>query len=460
MERKTFDAIVIGTGQSGAPLASRMTEEGLSVAVIERGHFGGTCVNTGCVPTKTLVASARVAHMVRRAREFGIVLDGAYSVDMMRVKARKDEIVTKGRTGIMRWMEGLSRGEVIRGHARFTGPRTVEVAGRLLESDRIIINTGGRAATPPVPGLDTVPYLTNATVLDLTELPEHLVIIGGSYIGLEFAQVYRRFGSKVTVVEMADRLIPREDVDVSEGVREILAGEGIDIRLGAQCVEASSGQGGITVGLACGDDSQHVAGTHLLLATGRRPNTDDLGLEAAGVATDRRGYIVVDDQCRTNVPGIWAIGDVNGRGAFTHTSYNDYEVVAANMFEGADRRISDRITCYALFIDPPLGRVGLTENEVRSKGMPALKAGLPMRSVGRARERSETDGFMKILVAADTKRILGAACLGIEGDEVVQALLGVMASGAPYTVITEGMYIHPTVAEYLPVLLNGLETIP
>jgi pyruvate/2-oxoglutarate dehydrogenase complex dihydrolipoamide dehydrogenase (E3) component len=454
-----FDAIIIGTGQSGPPLAARFAKEGLRVAIIERKHFGGTCVNTGCIPTKTLIASAYVAHMARRANEYGIDTGGAVSVDMKRVKARKDEIVAQSRSGVARWMEGLANAAVYQGHARFTAPKTIQVNGELLSADKIIINTGGRASIPEMPGLDSVPYLTNSSMMDVDFLPEHLLIVGGSYVGLEFAQAYRRFGARVTVVEMGDRLISREDSDVSEAVREILDAEGIEIRTKAECIAVERDGNQIAMKLECTAGAPRIQGSHVLMAVGRRPNTDDLGLENAGLEPDAKGYIPVDNQCRTAVDGIWAIGDVNGRGAFTHTSYNDFEIVAANLFDQDPRGISDRIGCYGLFIDPPLGRVGMTENEVRRKGINALCAKRLMTSVGRARERGETKGFMKVTVDAETKRILGAAFLGIGGDEVVHAVLDIMASGQPYTAISRTMHIHPTVSEYLPTLLGDLKPL-
>jgi pyruvate/2-oxoglutarate dehydrogenase complex dihydrolipoamide dehydrogenase (E3) component len=454
-----FDAIIIGSGQAGPSLAARFAQQGLRVAIIERKHFGGTCVNTGCIPTKALVASAYVAHMSRRADEYGVDAGGPVSVDMRRVKARKDAIVAQSRTGIARWMEGLANATVYRGHARFAAPKTLEINGQILSADKIVINTGGRAFIPDMPGLGRVPYWTNSSMMEVDFLPEHLLIVGGSYIGLEFAQAYRRFGARVTVVEMADRLISREDPDVSEAVREILEAEGIDVRLNAKCIAVEPDGNRIAMKLDCAEGAPRIGGSHVLLAVGRRPNTDDLGLEHTGIATDAKGYIPVDDQCRTTVEGIWAVGDVNGRGAFTHTSYNDFEIVAANLFDNDPRRISDRITCYGLFIDPPLGRVGMTEREVREKQMKALTAKRLMTSVGRARERSETQGFMKVVVDAQTKRILGAALLGIGGDEVVHALLDVMASGQPYTAISRTMHIHPTVSEYLPTLLNDLKPL-
>jgi pyruvate/2-oxoglutarate dehydrogenase complex dihydrolipoamide dehydrogenase (E3) component len=452
-----FDAIVIGTGQSGPSLAERFAKAGQRVAVIERKYFGGTCVNVGCIPTKTLVASAYVAHMTRRAAEYGVEIGGPIKVDMGKVKARKDAIVARSRNGVTEWMEGLAK--VYRGHARFTGPKTVEVNGEALEADKIVINTGGRAFVPDMPGVDSVPYLTNSTIMEADFLPDHLLVVGGSYIGLEFAQMYRRFGARVTVAEMGERLVGREDPEVSDAIREILAGEGIEVRLNAKCIGFEKDGNGVAMNLDCTEGAPVVKGTHVLLAVGRRPNTDDLGLDKAGVKTDAKGYIVVDDQCRTNVPGIWAIGDVNGRGAFTHTSYNDFEIVAANLFDNDPRRISDRIPCYALYIDPPLGRVGMTERDVRAKGIKALVATYKMTSVGRARERGETLGFMKILVDAASKKILGASLLGLNGDEVVHSIIDVMAAGAPYTAISRTMHIHPTVAEYLPTMLGELKPL-
>lgn len=454
-----FDAIVIGSGQSGPSLAERFSQTGKKVAIIERHNFGGTCVNTGCVPTKTLVASAYVAHMARRAAEYGIDVGGDINVDMKRVKARKDAIIMKSRNGVMNWMEGLTNGKVYRGHARFSGPKSVVVNGEALTADKIIINTGGRALVPDMAGLDTVAYFTNSSMLEVDFIPEHLLIVGGSYIGLEFAQIYRRFGSRVTIIEMADRLIAREDADVSDAVREILEAEGIEVRLNAKCLSVENGGSDIAMNMVCSVGAPRLHGSHVLLAVGRKPNTDDLGLDKAGIVTDARGYITVDDQCRTNIEGVWAIGDVNGRGAFTHTSYNDYEIVAANIFDNDPRRLSDRITCYGLFIDPPLGRVGMTEKEVKAKGMKALVAKRLMSSVGRARERGETQGFMKVVVDAESKKILGAAILGINGDEVVHAFLDVMSIGAPYTAISRTMHIHPTVAEYLPTLLEDLKPL-
>jgi len=454
-----FDAIIIGTGQAGPALAARLSDSGMKVAVTERKLFGGTCVNTGCVPTKTLVASAYAAHLARRAAEYGVAIAGAVNVDMKRVKARKDEISGHFNKGVENWMQGLAHSTIYRGHARFESPRTVRVNGELLEADKIFINAGGRALVPPMPGLDQVPYFTNSTMMGVDFLPEHLIIIGGSYIGLEFGQMYRRFGSNVTIVEKGPRLIAREDEDISKAIQEILEREGILLRLNAECMTAHKEGDRIAVGLDCAEASRQVVGSHLLLAVGRVPNTGDLGLDKAGVETDKSGYIKVDDQLRTNVPGIWALGDCNGKGAFTHTSYNDFEIVAANLLDHDPRRVSDRIMTYALFIDPPLGRAGMTEAQVKASGRKALVATRPMTRVARAVEKGETQGFMKVIVDAETKGILGAAILGVTGDEVIHTLLDVMYAKAPYTIVSRAMHIHPTVSELLPTLLQGLQPL-
>jgi pyruvate/2-oxoglutarate dehydrogenase complex dihydrolipoamide dehydrogenase (E3) component len=452
-----FDAIIIGTGQAGPSLAARFSAAGMSVAIIERGKFGGTCVNTGCIPTKTLVATAYAAHLARRGAEFGFVVNGDVRVDMKRVKARKDEISGRSNKGVEEWLRGLKNCTVIQGQARFASPHSVVVNDEVLEAEKIFINVGGRATIPAFPGVRDVPFFTNSSMVNVDFLPEHLVIVGGSYIGLEFGQMYRRFGSEVTIVEMGPRLIGREDEDVSDAVREIVELEGIQIRLNAKCISLAKRGNGIAVGMECDEGPPEVSGTHVLLAVGRKPNTDDLGLDLAGVAVDKRGYILIDDQLRTNVPGIWALGDCNGHGGFTHTSYNDYEIVADNLFNADHRRVSDRIQTYALFTDPPLGRCGMTDAEVRKSGRAALVAKYPMIRVSRAYEKGETQGFIKICVDAETKQILGAAILGTGGDEVVQILLDIMYAKAPYTVVQRAMHIHPTVAEYLPTVLSKLE---
>ena len=453
---KRFDAIIIGTGQAGPSLAARFAGDGKTVAIIERDKFGGTCVNTGCIPTKTLVASAYAIHVAGRGAEYGFATADV-RVDIKRVKARKDAASARSNKGVEEWLRGTTNCTVIQGHARFQSPNSVVVNDEVLQADKIYINVGGRARIPDMPGIHDVPFLTNSSMMDIDFLPEHLVIVGGSYVGLEFAQIYRRFGSEVTIVEMGPRLIGREDEDVSQTVREILEAEGINIRLNAKCISLAKRDGGVAVSVDCSEDPKEAAGTHVLLAVGRVPNTSDLGLEQAGVTTDPRGYIVVDDQLQTNVPGIWALGDCNGHGAFTHTSYNDYEIVADNLFNADHRRISDRIQAYALYIDPPLGRCGMTDAEVRKSGRRALAVKYPMSKVSRAYEKGETQGFIKISVDAETKQILGAAILGIGGDEVIHVLLDVMYAKAPYTVIQRAMHIHPTVAEYLPTILGKLE---
>ena len=455
----SYDAIIIGTGQSGPALADRMNDESLRVAVIERHLYGGTCVNVGCIPTKTLVASARVAHVARRGSEFGVTIDGPIEVDMARVKARKDAIVERSTTGVEGWMKGLENVTTFEGHGRFEGPNSVSVGGELLEAEKIFINVGGRASIPPIPGIDDVDYLTNSSMMDVDYLPDHLIIIGGSYISLEFAQMYRRFGSKVTVIERGPALISREDADVSATILEILTNDGVDVLLDTGVDGVSKEGDGVAIHTRVGEEAIEVVGSHLLVATGRRPNTDDLGLDRAGVGLDERGFVQVDDELRTNVPGVWAMGDCNGRGAFTHTSFNDFEVVAANLFDNDPRRVSDRISCYGLFIDPPLGRVGMTEQQARESGRNVLVGKRMMADVGRARERSETDGFMKVFVDADSEEILGAAILGVGGDEVVHSLLDVMYAKAPYTVIQRAMHIHPTVSELVPTMLGELEPL-
>jgi pyruvate/2-oxoglutarate dehydrogenase complex dihydrolipoamide dehydrogenase (E3) component len=455
----SFDALIIGTGQAGPSLAGRLTQAGMTVAVVERKLFGGTCVNNGCIPTKTMVASAYAAHLARRGAEFGVQLAGPVTVDMKRVKARKDEISGQSRTGVEHWLKGMKNCTVYEGTARFESPFEVSVGDRRITAKRVFINVGGRAVVPAMPGLDQVKYLTNSSIMDVDFLPAHLVIVGGSYIGLEFAQMYRRFGSEVTVVEMSSRLIHREDEDISAAIREILEGEGIRLRLNAKCLSVSPRGGGVAVSVDCTDGSPDIEGSHLLLAVGRRPNTDDLGLEKAGVACDAHGYIVVDDQLQTSVPGIWALGDCNGKGAFTHTSYNDFEIVAGNLLDGDSRRVSDRIQAYALYIDPPLGRAGMTEADVRKSGRKALVATRPMTKVGRAVEKGESQGFMKVMVDADSEEILGAAILGMSGDEVIHSILDVMYAKAPYTVIRRAMHIHPTVSELVPTLLGDLKPL-
>ena len=457
MDTTAFDVIVIGAGQAGPSLAVECARRGLRSALIERERLGGTCVNVGCIPTKTLVASARAAQVARRAAEWGVQLGGDVRVDMAAVKARKDGVVNQSRQSLERWIAGTDKLTLIIGAARFVDAHTVEVDGRLYSAPKIFLNVGGEAARPSIEGIDRVPTLDNRSILELDTLPEHLIVIGGSYIGLEFAQMYRRFGSQVTVVEMAPRVIAREDNDVSAAIQQVLEREGIAVRTASQCLAVAPRDGRIAVQTSCG--MPDVLGTHLLLATGRKPNTTGLGLERAGIATDARGYITVNERLETSAAGVWAMGDCNGRGAFTHTAYNDYEIVAGNLLRDEDRKLSDRIMTYALFIDPPLGRVGLTEREVRERGRPALIGRMEMTRVGRAREAGETQGFMKVLVDAESKHVLGAALLGLNADEVIHTLVDTMAARQPYTTLQRTVHVHPTVSELIPTLLGNLKPL-
>jgi pyruvate/2-oxoglutarate dehydrogenase complex dihydrolipoamide dehydrogenase (E3) component len=454
-----FDAIVIGTGQAGPALAHRLAGVGQRVAIIERHRFGGTCVNTGCTPTKTLVASAYAAHMARRADEYGVSIGGPITIDMKKVKARKDYVLGFSTRGVERGLRENPGIAVYAGHGRFVSPREVAVGDEILSAAQIFINVGGRAAVPDIPGLEDAGYFTNSTLLDVDFVPPRLIVIGGSYIGLEFAQVFRRFGSEVIVLEMAPRLIAREDEDTSRAVASILEAEGIAIHAGVRDLKVDKRGQEVAVSFAGENGPGEISGTHILVAVGRRPNTDDLGLDKAGVATDKRGFIEVDDHLRTNVPGIWALGDCNGKGAFTHTAWNDFEIVAANVLDNDPRRVSDRITAYNLYTDPPLGRAGLTEAEVRKSGRPALMAAMAMEDVSRAFEKGETQGFMKILVDRDSKQILGASILGVGGDEVIHSIIDLMYAKAPYTVMQRAMHIHPTVSELLPTMLGDLKPL-
>ncbi|HEY7376204.1 MAG TPA: FAD-containing oxidoreductase [Polyangia bacterium] len=451
-----FDAIVVGAGQAGPPLAGRLTAAGMSVAVIERHLFGGTCVNTGCTPTKTMVASAHAAHLARRAADFG-VQTGPVSVDMARVRARAGSVVSKSRENVEGWVRALPRCTVIRGHARFEAPDVIAVGDDRLSAPRIFINVGGRAAVPSLPGVDRVPHLDNSSLLALDRLPAHLLVVGGSYVGLEFAQMYRRFGAEVTVIEMKPRLIAGEDDEVSDAIRAILEREAITVRTAAECIGLAPHEAGVAVTLRCADGPPEAVGSHVLLAVGRRPNTDDLGLDRAGVATDARGYIQVDDGLATNVPGIWALGDCNGRGAFTHTAYNDFEIVAANLLDGGRRKLGDRIPAYALYIDPPLGRVGLTERQARAGGRPVLVGARPMSRVSRAVEKGETQGLMKVVADAETRQILGAAILGPGGDEAIHGIVDAMNARVPYSELEWAVPIHPTVSELIPTVLREMQ---
>jgi len=453
---QAFDAIIVGAGQAGAPLAGRLSEAGMKVALVERKFLGGTCVNTGCMPTKALVASAYAIYMARRAADFG-VSTGAVAIDMAAVEARARRVILDARGNNERWLGGLEGLTLLRGHARFTGPQTIAVDGEELTAPRIFLNVGGRASVPDLPGVDQVPHLDNTDMVALDTLPRHLIVVGGSYIGLEFAQMYRRFGAEVTVVERAPRLIAREDEDISEAIRGILDDEGITVRTGASCIALAPHEEGVAVSVDCFKDEPVICGSHVLLAVGRRPNTDDLGLDAAGVATDQRGYVTVNDRLETSAPGIWALGDCNGRGAFTHTAYNDFEIVAANLLDGADRSLAQRITGYALYIDPPLGRVGMSETEARRSGRRILVSTRPMTRVGRAIEKGETKGFMKLVADAETQRILGAAILGTGGDEAIHGIVDTMSADRPLSDLRWAVPIHPTVSELIPTLILGLK---
>jgi pyruvate/2-oxoglutarate dehydrogenase complex dihydrolipoamide dehydrogenase (E3) component len=452
-----FDAIIIGAGQAGPPLAFRLAGAGMKVAIVERHLVGGTCVNTGCTPTKALVASAYAARIARRSTEYGVEIGGEIGIDMRRVKARMDAIVAASRNGLTSALEKAKNISLYRGHARFASPQAVEVAGDRLHAARIFINVGGRALAPAMPGINEAPYLTNSSMMDVDFLPRHLIIVGGSYIGLEFGQMYRRFGSEVTIIEMAPRLVRHEDEDVSAAIRDIVEREDVNVRLNAKCISFARRGDEIVAKVDCTEGAPEVVGSHLLLAVGRRPNTDDLNLDKAGVRCDERGYIIVDDRLQTTAPGIWALGDCNGKGAFTHTAYNDFEIVAANLLDHDARKVSDRLTAYALYIDPPLGRVGMTLAQARDSGRRVLVGERPMTRVGRAVEKGETQGLMRILVDGETKEILGASLLGVGCDEAVHAIIDLMYAKAPYTVMRRAMHIHPTVSELLPTILGELK---
>ena len=450
-----FDAIIVGAGQAGPALAGRLTGDGMSVALIERKHVGGTCVNTGCKPTKTMVASAYAARLAQRGAEYGVAT-GPISIDMPVVAARTRKVILDSRHGNEQWLASMKGLTLLRGHARFEAPGRVRVGDEVLAAPRIFLNVGGRAAIPDLPGVRDVSYLTSTDMVALQTVPRHLVIVGGSYIGLEFGQMFRRFGAAVTIVEMAPHLIAREDEAVSEAIRDILAAEGIAIRTSATCIRLARHDEGVSVGVDCREGRPDVIGSHVLLATGRRPNTDELGLDAAGIEVDTRGYIKVGEDLATSVPGVWALGDCNGRGAFTHTAWNDYEIVAANLLDGAHRRVSDRVLGYALYIDPPLGRVGMTEAQACASGRKLLVATRPMTRVGRAVEKGETQGLMSMVADADTQQILGAAILGTGGDEAIHGILDLMNARQPIATLRWAVPIHPTVSELLPTLAEDL----
>ena len=454
---RRFDAIVVGGGQAGPSLAARLKGAGMEVALVERHLLGGTCVNTGCMPTKAMVASAYAAHLARRAGDYGVAIDGHIGIDMAKVTARVQGVASTARGNVEKWVAGMAHCTLLRGHARFIGPDRMTVGEEEIGAPRIFLNVGGRAHVPDMPGVNEVATLTNSSILQLTEVPSHLIVIGASYIGLEFAQAYRRFGAQVTVIEKGPRVTGREDEDVSAALQDILSKDGIAFRLNAECIRFAPHANGVAAGVDCAEGPPDVIGSHVLLAVGRQPNTDDLGLDAAGVATDARGYVTVNDKLETSVPGIWAMGDCNGRGAFTHTSYNDYEIVAANLLDGDDRRVSDRLPCYGLFTDPPLGRVGMGEAEAKARGHRIRIGKRPMTRVGRAVEKGEALGFMKIVVDADSDAILGGAILGPGGDEAVHSILDMMRMGATADALRRTVHIHPTVAELIPTIAGELK---
>ncbi len=454
---ETFDAIVIGTGQAGPALATKLAGSGMAVAVVERKLVGGTCVNVGCTPTKAMVASAHAAFVARRAAEFGVVTSSPVNVDLAKILERKNGIVMNSRNGITSWITDTKGCTLVRGHARFGSPTTVRVGDRVLEAPRIFLNVGARPSVT-IKGAETTPYLTSSSILDLEVLPEHLIIVGGSYIGLEFAQMFRRFGSAVTVIERNAQLLPHEDEDISTALRAMLEAEGISFRTNSTCVELHHNGASVSVSLDCNEEPSGLVGSHILLAIGRVPNTDDLGLEAAGVEVDERGFVRTDEHLQTSSANVWAMGDCNGRGAFTHTSWNDYEIVADNLLGEGTRSTADRISVYALYTDPPMAHIGMTEKQVRASGRPALLAKRAMSKVGRAVEKGETIGFMKAFVDTETRMILGASIFGVGGDEAIHSLLTCMYAKKPFDLISEAVYIHPTVAELIPTMLQ--EMIP
>ncbi|HUH64693.1 MAG TPA: FAD-containing oxidoreductase, partial [Terracidiphilus sp.] len=453
---RNFDAIVIGAGQAGPFLAARLAAAGRTVALVERKFLGGTCVNTGCTPTKAMVACAKVAQQARDAARFGVHIEGGIRVSLAEVQSRADTILRNSRESVGKMLANAGC-TVVHGHARFVSAHELRVADETLRGEQIFVNVGGRAAVPQLPGLPDIDYLTNSSLLQLTELPRHLIVVGGGAVGVEFAQMFRRFGSPVTLVEMKPRLMHREDAAASALLAELLESEGVRLRLNAECLSFSKDADGFCVHVGCDDGDNEVHGSHVLLAMGRVPNTDDLELKAAGVEVNSSGYIAVDEQLRTSVSHIWALGDCNGRGAFTHTAYNDFEIVAANLLDGDSRRVSDRIPARAVYTDPPLAQVGMTEEEARAAGKDLLIATRPMRSVARAIEKGETFGLMKAIVDAQSKRILGAMIFGVGGDEAIHSILDIMYADQPYTTITRAVHIHPTVAELIPTLLGSLQ---
>ena len=453
-----YDAIVIGSGQGGNPLSHALADRGWHVALIEREHLGGTCINTGCTPTKTMVASAQVAHYARAARRWGVIA-GRVSVDLGRVVERKRAIVEQFRSGQQRRVDARASLDLHRGHARFVAAHAVQVGDQTIESEKIFIDTGTRPQIPAIDGLEASGYLTNASLMELTEVPRHLIVLGGGYIGLEFGQMFRRFGSRVTVVHNGSQVLPLEDPDVADALRKALEAEDVLFVLDAKTTRVERRPAGIALRVKTPAGTRTISGTHLLVATGRRPNTDDLGLDVAGVTTDERGFVKVNGRLETSAPGIWAIGDVKGGPAFTHISYNDYQIVYANLVDGASQTVDGRIVPYSVFTDPQVGRVGMTEKEARAKGHRLKIGSIPMSWVARAIERDETAGLMKLVVDAANDRILGAAIVATEGGELVQALAIVMRAGLPYTVLKGAVYIHPTLAEGFYALMDEVKPV-
>ncbi|MFY9559814.1 MAG: mercuric reductase [Terriglobales bacterium] len=453
-----YDAIIIGTGQAGSPLAFALADHGWTVALVEKGNLGGTCINTGCTPTKTMVHRAQVAHYARNAARWG-VLAREVGVDLPKIVAQKNQVVQGSRDGQQKNIDRRPNVRLYRGKAQFTGPHQIKVGDEALESQRIFINTGGRAAIPPIPGLDTIRYLTNESIMDLTALPEHLVVLGGGYIGLEFGQMFARFGSRVTVIHSSGQIVPREDPEVAAELHKTLESEGVHFLLNARTTRAQEEDKAIVLTMEQAGGTSTVSGSHLLVATGRRPNTDELGLDKAGIETSKDGSIRVNSKLETNVPGVWALGDVKGGPAFTHISYNDFQIVYANLIEGKNLSIDQRIVPYCVFTDPQLGGVGLTEKEARAQGYQLKIGKVPMSGVARARERDETAGLMKLIVDASNDRILGATILSTDGGETVHVLYTLMLAGLPYTLLKGAVYIHPTLAEGLFFLMDDVKPV-
>lgn len=452
-----FDAIIIGTGQAGPSLAASLAKNGYKTAIIEKGHLGGTCVNVGCTPTKAYVASARRAFAARNSEDHGVILQGDLKIDLKRIKQRKDKLVQDSRSGLEKMFADAENLTLIRGKAAFVDEYTVDVNNEKYTADKFYINVGGRPRIPE--DFKAIDYLTNESILELEEIPEHLVIIGGGYIGLEFGQMFRRFGSKVTIMEKGNQLLQREDDDIAEEIATILKDSGIEVKLDSDCLSAEKADTGISVKYNCHNRIEKIKASHVLIATGRIPNTDDLGLENTEVKLDERGFIKVNNELQTSVDNIWALGDCNGEGAFTHTAYNDFQIVNSHLFEERKRSLSDRFTCYAAFIDPPLARVGLNENDIKKQGLKARIATRLMSKIARAKEKGETAGKLKIFIENDTNKILGATFLGAGADEYIHTMIDQMYSGASYEVIRDAIHIHPTVSELLPTMLENLKDL-